>query len=137
MPLQLKISLINSSTGLYIKMVFNRSIQRRHLSAVYLSLHVALVSTFAAIILGTLQQQRSIKLIFLENNLLLFWLFYDSSTRNYHWYILRSAYGVVGVPFSTWTIIISHATFCMVVVYNNVVARLRRSSPNIIQASWI
>ena len=48
---------------------------------------------------------------------------------------LRSTFGVMGIPFSTWTIIIGHATFCMVVVYNNVVARLRRTSPNLIQAS--
>ena len=30
---------------------------------------------------------------------------------------------------------IGHATFCVVVVYNNVVARLRRSSPSLIEAS--
>ena len=33
-----------------------------------------------------------------------------------------------GIPFSLYTIIIGHATFCIVVVYNNVVARLRRTS---------
>ena len=30
---------------------------------------------------------------------------------------------------------IGHATFCVVIVYNNVVARLRRSSPSLIEAS--
>jgi ABC-type Fe3+ transport system permease subunit len=34
-----------------------------------------------------------------------------------------------------WTIVIGHATFCVVIVYNNVVARLRRSSPSLIEAS--
>ena len=33
------------------------------------------------------------------------------------------------------TIIIGHATFCIVIAYNNVIARLRRSSPNLLQAS--
>lgn len=33
------------------------------------------------------------------------------------------------------TIVIGHATFCVVVVYNNVVARLRRSSASLIEAS--
>ena len=30
--------------------------------------------------------------------------------------------------FGLWTIVIGHATFCVVVVYNNVIARLRRVS---------
>jgi putative spermidine/putrescine transport system permease protein len=40
-----------------------------------------------------------------------------------------------GLSFSTATIVVGHATFCIVVVYNNVVARLRRSSRNIEEAS--
>ena len=39
---------------------------------------------------------------------------------------LRSAIGMGDIPFSFWTIVIGHATFCVVVVYNNVLARLRR-----------
>ena len=35
---------------------------------------------------------------------------------------------VLGVELSLFTVIVGHATFCIVVVYNNVVARLRRSS---------
>jgi putative spermidine/putrescine transport system permease protein len=42
---------------------------------------------------------------------------------------------VLGVPLSLLTVIIAHATFCIVVVYNNVVARLRRSSMSIDEAS--
>ena len=48
---------------------------------------------------------------------------------------LRSAFGFVDIPFSYWTIVLGHATFCIVVVYNNVIARLRRSSPALIEAS--
>jgi putative spermidine/putrescine transport system permease protein len=40
-----------------------------------------------------------------------------------------------GVEFGTLTIAIGHATFCIVVVYNNVLARLRRLSGNIEEAS--
>ncbi|HXJ64856.1 MAG TPA: ABC transporter permease [Actinomycetota bacterium] len=40
-----------------------------------------------------------------------------------------------GIPFSLLTIIIGHATFCVVVVFNNVVARLRRMQGNIVEAS--
>ena len=48
---------------------------------------------------------------------------------------LRSAYGTLEIPFSFWTIVIGHATFCVVVVYNNAVARLRRLNPTLIEAS--
>lgn len=49
---------------------------------------------------------------------------------------LRSAYALGDIPFSYWTIVVGHATFCIVVVYNNVIARLRRSSPSLIEASY-
>jgi putative spermidine/putrescine transport system permease protein len=42
---------------------------------------------------------------------------------------------VLGVPLSLLTVIIGHATFCIVVVYNNAVARLRRASGSIEEAS--
>jgi putative spermidine/putrescine transport system permease protein len=48
---------------------------------------------------------------------------------------LRSGLGTLEIPFSFWTIVIGHATFCVVVVFNNAVARLRRLNPNLIEAS--
>ena len=39
---------------------------------------------------------------------------------------LNSFIQISGIPFSLWTIVIGHGTFCIVVVYNNVIARLRR-----------
>ena len=36
---------------------------------------------------------------------------------------------------SLWTIVIGHATFCVVVVFNNVLARLRRTSGSFFEAS--
>ena len=48
---------------------------------------------------------------------------------------LNATVRTAGLSFSTATIIVGHATFCIVVVYNNVVARLRRSSRNIEEAS--
>jgi putative spermidine/putrescine transport system permease protein len=48
---------------------------------------------------------------------------------------LRSAIGITNLPFSFWTIVVGHATFCMVVVYNNVLARFRRTSGSLIEAS--
>src|SRR3954463_16623013 len=42
---------------------------------------------------------------------------------------------VLGVDLSLFTVVVAHATFCIVVVYNNVVARLRRSTASIDEAS--
>jgi putative spermidine/putrescine transport system permease protein len=42
---------------------------------------------------------------------------------------------VLGVSLSLLTVIVGHATFCIVVVYNNVVARLRRTSGSFEEAS--
>ena len=36
---------------------------------------------------------------------------------------------------SLWTIVIGHATFCIVIVYNNVVARMRRTQASLTEAS--
>ncbi len=48
---------------------------------------------------------------------------------------LRSAFSLAEIPFSFWTIVLGHATFCVVVVYNNVLARFRRTAPSLIEAS--
>ncbi|MFK7890558.1 MAG: ABC transporter permease [Granulosicoccus sp.] len=48
---------------------------------------------------------------------------------------LRSAFNLGDIPFSFWTIVLGHATFCVVVVYNNAVARFRRTSGSLIEAS--
>jgi len=48
---------------------------------------------------------------------------------------LNSFFLFAGINLSLWTIVIGHATFCIVIVYNNVLARLRRSSPSLIEAS--
>ena len=42
---------------------------------------------------------------------------------------------VLGIDLSLFTIVVGHATFCIVVVYNNVVARLRRMSGSFEEAS--
>ena len=48
---------------------------------------------------------------------------------------LNASARTAGISFSTLTIVLGHATFCIVVVYNNVIARLRRSSHSIEEAS--
>ncbi|MGH2851609.1 MAG: ABC transporter permease, partial [Solirubrobacteraceae bacterium] len=48
---------------------------------------------------------------------------------------LNSAFQAAGVNLSLLTIVIGHATFCIVVVYNNVIARLRRVSGSMNEAA--
>jgi putative spermidine/putrescine transport system permease protein len=42
---------------------------------------------------------------------------------------------VLGVPLSMLTLVVAHATFCIVVVFNNVIARLRRMGGDLEEAS--
>jgi putative spermidine/putrescine transport system permease protein len=48
---------------------------------------------------------------------------------------LNSTFTYAGINLSLMTIVIGHATFCIVVVYNNVIARLRRVSGSLVEAS--
>jgi putative spermidine/putrescine transport system permease protein len=48
---------------------------------------------------------------------------------------LNSFFTFGGWNFSLWTIVIGHATFCIVIVYNNVIARLRRTPASLAEAS--
>jgi putative spermidine/putrescine transport system permease protein len=48
---------------------------------------------------------------------------------------LNSFFTFWSVQFSLWTIVMGHATFCVVVVFNNVLARMRRTSGSFFEAS--
>ena len=48
---------------------------------------------------------------------------------------LNSFFSFTGIQFGTLTIIIGHTTFCIVVVYNNLIARLRRMPGSLTEAS--
>ena len=48
---------------------------------------------------------------------------------------LNAAFTAGGVPFGYLTVIVGHATFCVVLVHNNVLARLRRTGTSLEEAS--
>ncbi|TAN34630.1 ABC transporter permease [bacterium] len=48
---------------------------------------------------------------------------------------LNAFFSFNGVTLSIWTIVVGHTTFCIVVVYNNVLARLRRTQGSLIEAA--
>ena len=105
-------------------------------AALALSLQVGAVSTLAAMTLGTLAAAAVWRAKFFGREAISLLLILPIALPGIITGIsLRSALNLAGIPFSLWTIVIGHATFCIVVVYNNVLARLRRSSPALIEAS--
>jgi putative spermidine/putrescine transport system permease protein len=48
---------------------------------------------------------------------------------------LSTTFATTGLPLGLMAIIVGHATFCVVLVYNNVVARLRRTNASLEEAS--
>jgi putative spermidine/putrescine transport system permease protein len=48
---------------------------------------------------------------------------------------LNIAFRTVGIDLGLLTVIVGHATFCVVVIFNNVIARLRRTSTSLQEAS--
>ena len=102
----------------------------------WLSLRVATIATSIALILGTLVAAAMTRTAFFgRDQISLLILLPIALPGVITGMALRSAFGVLDVPFSTWTIILGHATFCIVIVYNNAVARLRRLSGGIMEAS--
>ena len=104
--------------------------------AITLSLRVAAVSTTVALVLGTLAAGALARAKFFGRDAISLLLILPIALPGIVTGIaLRSAYHTLEIPFSFWTIVIGHATFCVVVVFNNAVARLRRLNPNLIEAS--
>lgn len=116
---------------------FGEALQRADLwDALALSVRVAALSTFAALILGTLAAAAVYRGNFFGKESVSFLLVLPIALPGIVTGIaLRSAIGTLDIPFSYWTIVIGHATFCVVVVYNNVLARFRRMSGSQIEAS--
>ena len=105
-------------------------------SALLLSLKAALVSTAIALVLGTMAAVAISRFQFFGREIFSFLLVLPIALPGVITGIaLSSFYTFWGVQFSLWTIVIGHATFCVVIVYNNVLARLRRTSPSLIEAS--
>lgn len=102
----------------------------------YLSLRVAAVSTLMALVLGTLCAAAMARARFFGRDQLSLLIILPIALPGVITGMsLRSAFSLMDIPFSTLTIILGHATFCIVIVYNNAVARFRRLSGSITEAS--
>jgi putative spermidine/putrescine transport system permease protein len=104
--------------------------------AFWLSVQVAAVATIVAMVLGTLAASAVYRSRFFGRDSITLLLLLPIALPGIVTGIaLRSAIGFSDIPFSFWTIVIGHATFCMVVVYNNVLARYRRIATSLVEAS--
>ena len=102
----------------------------------YLSIKVAAIATLLALIFGTLAAAALSRAKFYgKDSLSLLFILPIALPGIITGIALRSAFDIMNLPFSTWTIVLGHATFCIVVVYNNVLARFRRISGNMVEAS--
>jgi putative spermidine/putrescine transport system permease protein len=105
-------------------------------AALRLSLQVGTVATLTALVLGTLAAAAVYRSKFFGREAISFLLVLPLALPGIVTGIaLRSAVHLMGLPFSFWTIVIGHATFCIVVVYNNALARFRRMGHSQMEAS--
>jgi putative spermidine/putrescine transport system permease protein len=104
--------------------------------ALGLSLQVALVATLVALVLGTLAAAAVYRTKFFGRETISLLLLLPIALPGIVTGIaLRSSLGMFDIPFTFWTIVIGHATFCVIVVYNNAIARFRRMGKSLTEAS--
>jgi putative spermidine/putrescine transport system permease protein len=105
-------------------------------SALWLSVRVALLATLVAIVLGSAAAFGVARFSFFGRDVVSFVLVLPIALPGIVTGMALNSFFVAGhITVSMWTIVIGHATFCVVIVYNNALARLRRSSPNLLEAS--
>lgn len=106
------------------------------LEAVTLSLKIDSLSTAIALVLGTLAAAALWRSEFFGKNAISLLLLLPIALPGIVTGLaLLSAFKTVGLEPGLLTIVIGHATFCVVVVFNNVIARFRRTSWSLVEAS--
>ena len=104
--------------------------------ALSLSVRVAAVATGVALVLGTLCAAAMARARFFGREAISLMVILPIALPGIITGIsLRSAFNMADIPFSFWTMVLGHATFCVVVVYNNALARFRRVSGSLVEAS--
>jgi putative spermidine/putrescine transport system permease protein len=106
------------------------------LESIKLSLQIACVATLIALVLGTLAAAALYRRDFFgKDGISLMLILPIALPGIITGLALLSAFKSLGIEPGMLTIIIGHATFCVVIVYNNVIARFRRTSYSLIEAS--
>jgi putative spermidine/putrescine transport system permease protein len=105
-------------------------------SAFILSLKVGVFATAIALLLGSMVAYAVHHFRFFGREAISFFLVLPLALPGVVTGVaLSSFFSFVNIQLSIWTIVIGHATFCVVVVYNNVIARLRRVPGSLTEAS--
>jgi len=105
-------------------------------NALWTSVRIALVATALALVLGTLASIAVQRYRFFGRETVSFLVILPIALPGIVTAIaMRSAFDRAGVELGFATLVVAHATFCIVVVFNNVIARLRRLAPNLEEAS--
>jgi putative spermidine/putrescine transport system permease protein len=105
-------------------------------SAFVLSVKVGLLATAIALVLGSAVAYSLHKFKFFGSDGISFLLVLPIALPGIITGIaLNSFFTFTNIQLSLWTIMIGHATFCIVVVYNNLIARLRRVPTSLVEAS--
>jgi putative spermidine/putrescine transport system permease protein len=100
------------------------------------SLQVGLMATGVALLLGSAAAFAVHRFSFFGRNTVSFLLVLPIALPGIVTAIaLNSSINTFRISFSVLTIVIGHATFCIVVVFNNVIARLRRTPGSLVEAS--
>ena len=106
------------------------------ISAILLSLKVAALATIVAIVMGTMAAAALYRRSFFGKEAITTMLILPIALPGIITGIaLLSAMNMLEITPGYLTIVVSHATFCVVMIYNNVVARLRRMPHTLIEAS--
>ena len=104
--------------------------------ALILSLKAAGLATAVALALGTAAATAVTRFRFFGRDSITFLLVLPIALPGVITGIaLNSFFSFSSIQPSLWTIVIGHATFCIVIVYNNVAARLRRAQTSLTEAS--
>lgn len=104
--------------------------------ALLLSVQVGLGATAIALVLGTLAAGAVWRSKFFGRDAVSFFIILPIALPGIITGIaLNSAFNVGGFQLAKWTIVVGHATFCVAIAFNNVIARLRRIAPNLLEAS--
>ena len=106
------------------------------LDAIKLSLQIACLATLIAMVLGTLAAAALYRRDFFgKEGVSLMLILPIALPGIVTGLALLTAFKALGIEPGIFTIVIGHATFCVVIVYNNVIARFRRTSHSLIEAS--
>lgn len=105
--------------------------------AVGTSVLVALISTAIALVLGTLISIALQRFAFFGRDVVSLLVILPIALPGIITGIALNNFfrTILGIPLSIWTVVIAHATFCIVTVFNNVIARLRRMGTSLEEAS--